>query len=163
MSNEATRPAETESRSPFERRFAWQGGAIAGLIATIAMGIAITIMDLETLRLSIAGLYGQEGNLVIGWGAHLLHGILFGVLFAVILADPGLYRVTSSVWKTIGGGVVYGLVLSVVAAGIIMPLWLDAVGVSELGSVPSITRSSFAWRLLYGIVLGALFPLLEGR
>lgn len=161
MSDDIASAAEIESRLPFERRFAWQEGAIAGLVATVAMGVAITVMDLETLRQSIAGLYGQEGSLVIGWIAHVIHGSLFGILFAAILTEPGAYRVTNSVTKTLVAGLVYGLVLVVVAAGIVMPIWLGVVGLAEGVSIPSVTVSSIVWHLLYGAVLGAVFPLLE--
>lgn len=161
VSDDTASATGVESRLPFERRFAWQEGAIAGLVATVAMGVAITLMDLETLRLSIAGLYGQEGSLVIGWIAHLIHGSIFGILFAAILTEPGAYRVTNSIWKTIVAGLVYGLVLVVVAAGIVMPIWLGVVGLADGVSIPAVTGSSLVWHLVYGAVLGAVFPILE--
>ena len=46
-----------------------------------------------------------------GWLAHLAHGTLFGLVFALVLSDPGLYRVTDWAWKTVLAGVVYGFVL----------------------------------------------------
>ena len=51
-----------------------------------------------------------------------MYGTLFGVLFAAVLLDPGLYGVSERVGKTVAVGVVYGLVLAVGGAGIVMPI-----------------------------------------
>lgn len=152
---------EIESSDPFSARVAWRGGAIAGLAATVAMGIAISLVRLETLRLAIAGLYGFEGSLVVGWIAHLFHGALFGVLFAALMSDPGVYRITDWRWKSVLAGVVYGLVLAVVGAGIIMPIWLDAAGFPGAPSIPNVTVPLLAWHVVYGVVLGGIFPFVE--
>lgn len=65
------------------------------------MGAFITAMDLPTLQLAIAGLYGQSGDLAADWFGHLEHGTPFGMIFALVLSDPGLYSVTDWYWKTI--------------------------------------------------------------
>lgn len=148
---------------PFEERWAWKSGALAGLLATVAMGIIISIMDLETIRVAIAGLYIQEGSLIAGWVAHLIHGTLFGLLFAYILTDPGLAGITRWTWKTIIAGVIYGLMLAVVGAGIIMPIWLSAVGFTTPPSLPNVTGASLVWHFVYGAILGTLFAALEPR
>jgi len=75
------------------------------------MGLATMAGDLAVLRDAVAGLYTFEGSLVAGWLAHLAHGTLFGLVFALVLSDPGLYRVTDWAWKTVLAGVVYGFVL----------------------------------------------------
>lgn len=151
----------SEFDSPFETRWAWKGGALAGLVATVAMGLAITAMQLPTLQTSIAGLYGFEGNLAVGWLAHLFHGILFGVIFAAILADPGLFRADERLWTSVLVGIAYGLLLAVVGAGIIMPIWLDAVGFPAAPSIPNLTGALLVWHLIYGLVLGIVFPFVE--
>jgi len=151
-----------EPSAPFETRWAWRGGAVAGAIATVATGIAISAVDLSTLRIAIAGLYGFQGQLIAGWIAHLAHGTLFGMIFAAILADPGLYRVSERHWKTIVAGVVYGLVLAVAGAGIVMPIWLGAVGVDLELTIPHVTVPLLAWHLVYGVVLGGVFPFVDG-
>lgn len=147
----------------FETRWAWKGGALAGLVATAVMGVVISLTSLATLRLAIAGLYGFEGNLTAGWVAHLAHGTLFGVVFAAVLTDPALYRLSERVWKTTVAGIVYGLVLAVVGAGILMPIWLSATGFADPPSIPNVTTSSLVWHLVYGAVLGVLFSLLDDR
>jgi cytochrome c biogenesis protein CcdA len=153
--------ADTEE-DPFDPSLSLKAGAVAGAIATVVMGLAITLMDLETMRVAIAGLYGQAGNLAVGWIAHVVHGTLFGILFAVILADPGLYRLTHWRWKTTAFGVVYGLVLGVVGAGIVMPAWLAMVGIEQqTPTPPDVSLNSLVWHAIYGFMLGAVFPLVE--
>jgi hypothetical protein len=146
---------------PFEAAWAIKGGAVAGILATIVMGVAISVMRLETLQLAIAGLYGQGGNLIAGWIAHLLHGTIFGVGFAGLLADPGLYRLTEWAWKTVLAGIVFGLLLALIGAGFVMPVWLNAVGASPVPPVPNVTVELVIWHLIYGSVLGAIFPYVE--
>lgn len=153
---ETEQPYRTEP--PFDSDVAWRGGAIAGILATAATGVVVTAMDLTTIRIVIPALYGQSGNLVAGWIAHLLHGSLFGVIFAVILTDPGLYHLANWRWKTAIAGLVYGLVLAVVGAGIIMPIWLGVVGVPNPPTAPAVTTPSLLWHAVYGIVLGVVFP-----
>lgn len=150
-----------EPTRPFTGTWAWRGGAVAGLLASVVMGLGITLMNLPTLQATIAGLYGQAGSLLAGWLAHLVHGTLFGVLFAFLLADPGLYRLTERRWKTLAAGVVFGLVLAVVGAGIIMPIWLGVAGFPTPPSIPNVTGPMLLWHLLYGVVLGGVYPLVE--
>lgn len=163
MKETSTRDAYegSEAVSPFDTRWSWKGGALAGLVATVAMGLAISVVQLSTLRLAIAGLYGFEGNLAVGWLAHLVHGTLFGVIFAGLLADPGFYRVSDSVWKSIVAGTGYGLVLAVFGAGIIMPIWLGFAGFSTPPSIPNVTIPLLVWHIIYGVVLGGLFPFVD--
>lgn len=146
----------------FESDPAWRGGALAGFVATVVMGLVITLMNLAVIQESIAGLYGLQGNLVAGWVAHLGHGTLFGALFALLLSDPGLYRLTEWRWKTLVAGVVYALVLAVFGAGIIMPIWLGFAGFPAPPSIPFVTTPLLLWHLVYGVVLGAVFPAVEG-
>lgn len=147
----------------FESRWDWQGGALAGMLATVVMGVAITVTDQSTLQVAIAGLYGQSGSLVAGWAAHLLHGTVFGSLFALILAEPGLYRLTDWYWKTIIAGIVYSLILAIAGAGIIMPIWLGTMGFPVPQSIPNVTAPMLLWHLVYGVTLGALYTVIVRR
>lgn len=165
MSVEREREQDRAGEPPaaFTATWAWKSGALAGLVATLVMGAAIAVVDLNTLRLAIAGLYGFEGNLLAGWVAHLVHGTLFGLIFAVVLSDPGLHRVSEWAWKTVLAGVVYGLVLAIVGAGFVMPIWLGIAGVGIDLSVPNVTTPILVWHVIYGLVLGGLFAVVRGR
>lgn len=158
--NEPGPELRSESGNPFETTWGWKGGGIAGLLATVAMGVAISLMHLPTLQIAIAGLYGQSGNLGAGWVAHGAHGTLFGMVFALVLSDPGLYRLTDWYWKTILAGVTFSMMLAVVGAGIIMPIWLGFSGFSTPPQIPNVTVPVLIWHLVYGLVLGGIFPVL---
>jgi len=152
---------EQFATEPFEATWAWKGGAVAGLLATAAMGAVITAMDLSTLQHAISGLYGLPEGLLTGWLVHLIHGTLFGLLFALVLSDPGLYNLTDWYWKTLVAGVVYGMMLAVFGAGIIMPIWLATAGFSSPPPIPNVTVPMLIWHLVYGIVLGGVYPVVE--
>ncbi|WP_226022222.1 histidine kinase [Halomicrobium salinisoli] len=158
MSSGSERPRESVAiPAAFRSRLHWLRGAVAGAVAAAVMAAAIGLGDLSVLRDAIAGLYLQAGNLVAGVLVHVLHGALFGVVFAVVLSDPTLSRVSNSLAKTVVAGVVYGLVLAVVGAGVVMPMWLDAVG-NEAGlSIPNLSVPLLLWHLVFGVVLGAAY------
>lgn len=159
---EELRPS-SEQADPFSSRWDWQSGAISGLLAAVVMGVGITVTQQATVQVAIAGLYGQAGNLVVGWLAHVVHGTLFGVVFALVLAEPGLYHLTDWPWKTVLAGIVYGVVLAVGGAGIVMPIWLELLGGPAPETIPSLSAPMLVWHLLYGAVLGILFPYVEDR
>lgn len=74
----------------------------------------------------IGALYGVASP-VVGWITHLFHSVVFGLMFvAMVPAAPG--RDDWS-WRLAGPGVAWGVVLWLVAAGVVMPLWLRGVGV----------------------------------
>jgi hypothetical protein len=151
-----------ETAAVFESDPAWRGGALAGFLATVVTGVVVAATNLSVLQESVAGLYGLQGNLIAGGVAHLAHGTLFGALFALLLADPGLYRLTEWRWKTLVAGVTYALVLAVFGAGIIMPIWLAFAGFPAPPAIPNVTTPLLLWHLVYGVVLGAVFPVVEG-
>jgi len=142
--------------------FAPVGGATAGLLAAAAMAVAIVAVDLSTLRVAIAGLYGFEGNLVAGLVAHLAHGAVFGLLFGVLLAEPTMAGATDSRGGTLVAALGYALVLAVGAAGVVMPIWLRLVGVSG-PAPPHVTAATVTWHAVYGVVLGAVYPAVAAR
>jgi hypothetical protein len=142
----------------------WQAGALAGAIATVATTIVIAVVDIAIID-QVAGLYGMEGNVVAGAVLHLLHGTVFGALFAMIVADPPISPDTGRRWLFPLGGLVYGVVLAIVGAGIIMPIWLGEVGYTADAAIqiPYVTIGTLTWHAVFGLVLGALFPVLADR
>lgn len=141
----------------------YRTGAASGFVATVAMGLVISAGDIEVLRVAIGGIYGFSGSLVAGWLAHGVHGTVFGVIFAAVLSDPGLHGLSDQRWKTTVAGIVYGLVLAFAGAGIIMPIWLDVLGIMLVDSIPYVTAATVTWHLVYGAVLGALVSTIETR
>lgn len=152
---------QVESLEPFDEHLALIGGMGAGVVGAIAMGVTFMALDGSLLRESIPGLYGLEGSLVAGWALHLVHGALFGLVFAVVMDDPSLVRVSDYVWKSTIAGVVFGLVLAIVGMGVIMPMWSQAAGLSLAMDIPFVTAPLLVGHLVFGAVIGAVFPFVD--
>lgn len=152
---------EVDAETRIEAPAYWRAGALSGLVATLVMSVVIVPVESTLFSETIAGMYGFEGVFVVGLVAHLIHGTLFGLLFAGILSDPGVVGLTNWLWKSSVAGLVFGLCLAVVATGFILPVWLEFAGLAAVPSIPYVTTSLLTLHLVYGIVLGLLFPFLE--
>jgi len=64
---------------------------------------------------------------------------------------------------SLGLGAAYGLVLWVVTGSIILPAWLGAVGVAGAPPVPTFDLTSLLTHLVYGAVLGVIYPYVRTR
>lgn len=131
--------------------------ALAAIAGGVAMGIVLWSLT-DTLP-AIGGLYGVQ-SLTIGWIIHLFHSVVFGILFVTIVEGP-LFRLDRSPGSRVALGVGYGLLLWVVAAGFVMPVWLNAVGIDS--SIPRLTLPSLVGHVVWGALLGGLYSLLANR
>lgn len=129
---------------------------IAGTIAGVAMG---AIYTLSTGLLPVIGaLYGVEDP-IVGWITHLFHSIVFGLVFAagidhVSRARSGMSRASS----TILGGL-WGITLWLVAAGVVMPVWLRALGIEA--AIPNLDQTGLVAHLVWGLVMAIVYDLLR--
>ena len=96
-----------------------------------------------------------------GWIAHLVHGTVFGVVFAAILTDPMVSAARKTPRRTVFTALVFGLALAVFGAGVLMPMWLEGVGVSDRPPLPNVTVPLVLWHGVYGVVLGIGFVMLD--
>lgn len=162
MSSDSRTDMKTETTKRVRFRD-WQAGAIGGLIGGVIMGVILWMMQPAVITGAIAGMYTLQGAL-IGWVAHLVHSVIFGVIFAAILSLPVLTRYADTVWPSAILGLIYGAILWVVAAGLVMPVWLMAVGFPVPPPFPNWTLpGSLVPHLVYGVVLGGTYPLLRHR
>jgi hypothetical protein len=136
-------------------------GVVAGLVAALASAIAITLVDASVLSDAIASLYGFSGSLLAGWVAHLAHGALFGLEFAAVSTDPMLSGARKRSLRVVIAAIVFGLVLAVAGAGVVMPMWLDALGVGSGEPLARLSMPLILWHGLYGLVLGVGFAVLD--
>ena len=134
----------------------WTSGAIAGLVAGVVMGLLLTVVMRPVIAVAIPSLYGLQG-LASGWVAHLFHGVVFGTGFAAITTRAPLEGSADSLVGAVGTGVAYGVVVWVVAAAVVMPVWLGAVGFPNAPPLPNVDPQSFVGHVVYGAVLGATF------
>lgn len=153
--------AERETDPSFFARWLWKEGAVAGAVAAGISALAITLLSPDVLSDQIAGLYSLQGSLVAGWIAHLVHGTVFGVVFAAILTDPMVSAARKTPRRTVFAALVFGFALAFFGAGVLMPLWLEGVGVTDSPPLPNVTLLLMLWHGVFGAVLGMGFVMLD--
>lgn len=136
----------------------WLGAAGAGILAGVVMAVPMAVMMPGALETAIPALYGMDGALA-GVSAHLAHSAVFGVVFAALVRFGGRWTDTDDRIRMAGIGVAYGVVLWLIAASVVMPAWLGAVGIDA--TVPTFDITSMVAHALFGVVLGAAFPSLK--
>lgn len=139
----------------------WISGAVGGLAGGAAMGVMMSIMMAPVIQDAIPAMYGLSGGLA-GWVIHMSHSAVLGVVFAAIIG-AGFGRYSDNVGATIGIGAVYGIVLWAVLAALVMPVWLAAVGFAGAPPFPNFALpGSLPAHVVYGVVLGAVYPYVKG-
>lgn len=133
----------------------WVIGGISGLLAG---GVFGGIMSHTPMMENVAALLTLTGA-PAGWLFHFIISIVFGVIFAVIVAAGPLPTYAKRASTGAGLGIIYGIVVWVIGAAIVMPLWMGAVTPAE-PPVPNLNWLSFAGHIAYGVVLGAIYPVL---
>jgi signal transduction histidine kinase len=122
----------------------------AALLAGVAMGLTGGLIG-GSIPV-IGSLYGVQSGL-IGWITHEFHSIVFGIVFAGLVGmAPERYQRSPLGYVAIGTG--WALVLWFAAAGLVMPLWLQLVGIPA--SLPSLTVISLVIHLVWGVSMGLL-------
>jgi hypothetical protein len=130
----------------------WKAGVIGGLGGGLVFGILMSMMMPDIIGGAIPGLYGLSGGLA-GWTIHMAHSAVLGVVFAAIASPTGY---DETLGKSLGAGIVYGLVLWAVLGAIVMPAWVGAV-LPMNPPVPNINPMSLVGHVVYGGVLGVLY------
>jgi uncharacterized membrane protein YagU involved in acid resistance len=101
----------------------------------------------------IGALYGVQ-EISVGVITHQFHSVVFGLTFAALLsALPATYTGTAANRVVLGVG--FGVLLWLVAAGLIMPVWLRLVGLAA--PVPNLALPGFVGHVVWGLTLGTLY------
>lgn len=145
------------------------GGAVGGFVGAVVFGVILWLVDPALVTERIPAIYGLETEGPAGWVFHLAHGVVLGVIFALLLtrkpvlgtltADvetPLLAAMSPTVRITLAG-LVYGLAVWVFLPGVITSMLLTA-GVVE-DPFPAAATYNLVGHLLYGMFLGALVSL----
>ena len=136
----------------------WKGAVVAGLIAGVIYGIVYSVVHPKVMNVMIPMLIGLKGP-IIGWIVHLSVATVWSIVFAAIVAG---FDWGNNVERSVGLGFVFGAALWILDAVIIMPLWMHGViGFSKAPSFPNWDLMSLWIHLLYGVVVGLLYPLLN--
>ncbi|MGE0161294.1 MAG: DUF6789 family protein [Gemmatimonadales bacterium] len=124
---------------------------LAGVIGTAVMTViglyGAPLMGLPAMNPAemLAGAMG--GNLVIGWVAHFMIGIILAVGYAVVAgAVPGPAAL---------GGALYGLAPFLLAQVAVMPM----MGMPLFSGSVSMALGSLVGHLVYGGIVGAVYGL----
>jgi len=159
-----TKSKNTNVEAPgvFDPRWKWKEGVLTGVAASVVMGAMIAVTNTDQLGL-VAALYGFPESIGASLVVHLFHGAIFGALFAAIHSDPAFHRATDRPAKGALAGMAFGVVLGVVGAGLIMPMWVQSIGLDSSMAVPHFTPLVLGWHVVYGTVLGLLFSGITGE
>ena len=134
-----------------------QQASISGIAAGVLMGMAFVGAGSETLPV-IGALYGLASP-TIGWITHLFHSIVFAVLFSAGWSWIGVDRRPRQLRNGTVLGLAWGTALWLVAAGVVMPIWLRFVGISA--PVPDLSVIGFVTHAVWGVSLGITYTLLS--
>lgn len=130
----------------------------SGLVAGVLMGgVFWATSDMLPV---IGALYGAR-SAVLGWVTHLFHSVVFALLFVAAVSTSPLRRRVRRPLSTAAAGAVSGVALWLVAAGVVMPLWLRVVG--EAAPLPNLPVLGLLAHVVWGVTLGAGYALLGGR
>lgn len=143
----------------------WVAAAIAGVVATVAFGtLQHATGNVGAIKAAFPAMYGLGPSLAVGWAIHLFHGAVLGLVYAAV-ASTGLLRgYAGRIVGGVGLGIAYGVLTTVVLAWILLPIWLNAVGfIPQTPPLPNVNPDSLVWHLVYGVVLGVLYPVLSAR
>lgn len=151
MAGDSVTVTSTDTSTP------WLGGVVAGLVAGAVMAAMLTAQSTPTIARAIPALYGLSG-LAAGWGVHLVHSALFGVVFAGVADALDVTERT----RTLALGVATGVVIWAVGAALLMPAWLAAVGFPQAPPLPNVAVSKLVGHVVWGVVLGGVFPSVRG-
>jgi signal transduction histidine kinase len=124
----------------------------ASLVAGVGYGLLLAATG-DSMPI-IGALYGAE-NAVVGWVTHLFHSVVFGLGFAALVTHPQFSHYLRRRGATVAAGAAYGVLLAVVAGGVVMPLWLRAVGIPA--PLPTVSVGGIAGHVFWGGLLGGLF------
>ena len=131
---------------------------VAGVGAGVVMGGLLWSAS-GTLPV-IGALYGTE-SAAIGWITHLFHSVVFALLFVAGASRSGLGARVRRPLGASAAGLAWGTLLWLVAAGLVMPVWLRAVGVSA--TLPNLPPIGLLGHALWGATLGLGYVSLGGR
>ena len=123
-------------------------------LAAIAAGVPYGVVS-EFLGGSIAGIGVFYGTVdpVVGWLTHEFHSVVFGFMYVGLLS-LALDRFRNTIGVYVFTGLAWSLVVWVVAAGFVAPVWLQLVGTPA--PVPSLSPRLLVSHLAWGLSLAAL-------
>jgi F0F1-type ATP synthase assembly protein I len=169
---QARSPSANKNRSPFATgkemgmRSKIGAGVVAGLLAGIVFGIMMHLISTPSPmggRMTMMAMMARvvrSDDLLAGWMYLLVNSVVMGGVFGLVLGDRGSRLGHGLVW-----GALYGLVLWVLGALVLMPLLLgmEVFAPLTMGPMRHGAWLSLAAHLFSGFLLGGAFALLVRR
>jgi uncharacterized membrane protein YagU involved in acid resistance len=123
-------------------------GILGGIAGGVVFGIMMGLMDMLPM---VGMLIGQE-NAVVGFIVHIIISIIFGAVYGLVGS-----RLPEGWGINIGAGVVYGVILWVVGALVLMPLML---GMNEMVfAIGQPQIMSLIGHVIFGVILAAVYKM----
>lgn len=144
------------------------GGALGGAVGAAAFGLLLWLFDPGIVEATIPAAYGLEATGAAGWAIHIAHGIVLGLVFALLVTrevalsvirtdvETDALATTGAVLRIVGAGLVFGLVLFAILPLLVLPVWASAIG-GAAADFPTAAAESLLGHLLFGTVLGIVF------
>lgn len=145
------------------------GGALGGAVGAAAFGLLLWLFDPGIVEATIPAAYGLEATGAAGWAIHIAHGIVLGLVFALLITremalsviranvETDALATTGAVLRIVGAGLVFGLVLFTILPLLVLPVWASAIGGGAAADFPTAAAESLLGHLLFGVVLGIVF------
>ncbi|SDQ34691.1 hypothetical protein [Natronobacterium texcoconense] len=168
--SDGTASATSASAFGLESPLDWTvGGALGGAIGAAVFGLLVWLFDPEVVAVAIPAIYGLEPVGVVGWGIHVAHGIVLGLVFGFLMTRQAVLEFAqmdvetaalsrSGMWvRTVAAGFVFGLTIWAILPLLVLPVWIDAIGTEAAGDFPATAVESLVGHVLFGTVLGLVF------
>lgn len=132
-------------------------GSLSGFLAGVVFGVQIQFV--LGVMPAIGAMYTLgEPSLTVGWVAHVVHAIGFGVFYAFVASHSGISDYTFDPKYGILAGVLFGFVLWSVNIVWIWPMWLGEVGAGAGLSAPNLAVKPLIGHVIWGALVGLLVP-----
>ncbi|MFB6075164.1 MAG: hypothetical protein ABEJ89_09135 [Haloarculaceae archaeon] len=136
-----------------------RGVSVRGLLLAAGAALAAgAVMAAAMERIAdvipvIGALYGVA-NPVVGLVTHEFHSVVFGLVYAGLIAGLPRSR-TRHLREYLAVAVAWALTLWLVAAGVVMPVWLRLVGLAA--PIPNLGLAPLVGHLVWALVIGGLY------
>jgi hypothetical protein len=150
MATEIGHDAQTEVHS-----INWKAGITGGIVGAIVMGALMLLMNQAVIAVAIPSMYflAPPPTVSLGVAVHVFHGAVLGLVFAGVVP---LLKVDSP-GKVIGLGIAWGVLVWIVLAALLMPVWLSIVNSPASPPFPNFALPSLFWHVVYGFVLSGVY------
>jgi hypothetical protein len=136
-------------------------GVVAGLIAGLVFGIMMQMMNAPTPEggqmpmMAMVAMVVRSMSIAVGWMYHLFNSAVIGAIFVWLFRNRAVTVGSGLAW-----GALYGILWWILGGQILMPLALGMPPFASIMMPPMrmVAMGSFVGHLIYGLILGGLFP-----